>query len=176
MTAHLSPEQEVARYRLHRNSVEDEGYVRFLQPVVDCLKRILPEGATVLDYGSGPTAVLVELLTRAGFHTVAYDPFFAPEPDLTVPFDAIVSTETFEHFRRPAVELDRIRTWLRPGGFLAVMTTWWTPGRDFRTWHYAADDTHIAFYSETAFRYLAAAWGFGVIETNGKDLVVLAKG
>ena len=55
------------------------------------------------------------------------------------------------------------------------MTALWTPGREFRTWHYAADDTHIAFYSEAVFRHIASAWGLRWIETNGKDLVVLAK-
>jgi 2-polyprenyl-3-methyl-5-hydroxy-6-metoxy-1,4-benzoquinol methylase len=170
----LPPERERARYELHRNTPEDAGYIRFLQPVVECLKRRVPSGARVLDYGSGPAPVLAEWLNREGFRTVAYDPSFAPSADLTEPFDAVVSVETFEHFRQPRREVDRLARLLTPGGVLVAMTELWTPGRDFMTWHYASDDTHIAFYSETTFRFMAAAWGFRLAETDGKRLVVLA--
>ncbi len=177
-------ERERARYELHRNRLEDEGYVRFLQPVVTCLVRQLRAGgaanpsppfARILDFGSGPTPVLVELLRREGFESWAYDPFFAPGTDLSQPFDAVVSTETFEHFRRPRAELDRIAGLLRPGGLLVVMSALWQPGQDFRTWSYANDETHIAFYSVATFRFIASTWGLRIIETNGKDLAAFSK-
>jgi hypothetical protein len=180
----VTPEQERARYELHRNSLQDEGYVRFLRPVIDGLERHLQSGcegesrlspARILDYGSGPTPVLVELLHREGFKAVAYDPYFAPEPDLSKPFDAVIATETFEHFRQPRLEIDRIVSLLRHGGLLVVMTALCLPGRDFRTWHYANDETHIAFYSEGTFRFVESTWGLRILETNGKDLIVAAR-
>jgi hypothetical protein len=173
--AHLTPELERRRYSLHHNSLEDEGYVRFLMPAVDCLKRRLPRNATVLDYGAGPSPVLVELLKREGFQAAGYDPFFMPEADLSAPFEAVVSTETFEHFRRPCTELDRIVGLIRPGGLLVVMTALCTPERDFTTWHYVSDDTHIAFYSEDTFRFIADAWGLCGVETDGRQLVALTR-
>lgn len=180
----VTPERERARYELHRNSLTDEGYIRFLQPVIACLLRhfrpggetgtILPP-ARILDFGSGPTPVLVELLRREGFNAVGYDPCFDSGADLSQPFDAVVSTETFEHFRRPREELERIAGLLRPGGLLVVRTALWQPGQDFRTWHYANDETHIVFYSEATFRYIASTWGLRICETNGKDLIVATR-
>ncbi|MEI6147938.1 MAG: class I SAM-dependent methyltransferase [bacterium] len=181
---HVSPQQERARYELHRNSLEDGGYVCFLQPAIDALARHLRRGGegegprspgTILDYGSGPTPVLVELLNRAGFQAVAYDPFFAPDADLSHRFAAVISTETFEHFRRPRLELDRLVGLLNPGGLLVVLTALWTPERDFRKWPYANDETHIAFYSGATFDFMAATRGLYVVETNGKDLVVAVR-
>lgn len=176
---HVSPERERARYQLHRNRLEDEGYVRFLMPVVEALARHLRprcgDEGVILDYGSGPTPVLIELLTRRGFRAVGYDPYFAPDADLDHPFDAVVSTETFEHFREPRRDIARVAALLRPGAPLIVMTALCTAGRDFPTWPYANDETHVAFYAEETFRFVAAAMGLRVVETNGKHLVVLQK-
>ncbi len=174
-SAHVTPEQERARYELHQNRLEDTGYVRFLGPAIDCLKRHAPPPATVLDYGSGPAPVLVSLLNREGFKAIGYDPHFAPAPPPGEPFEAVISTETFEHFRRPCAELDRIVGLIRPGGLLVVMTALWTPDRDFAAWHYVSDETHIAFYSESTFQFIAEAWGLRRVETDGRQLVALVR-
>jgi hypothetical protein len=174
-TAHLSPDQEAARYRLHQNSLNDAGYVRFLGTAVESVRKHVPAGGRLLDYGSGPAPVLAELLTREQYRVAVYDCFFAPDTDLSQPFDAVVSTETFEHFREPRAELNRITGLLRPGGVLVVMTALWKPGCDFARWHYANDATHIVFYSLETFRFIAAAWGLTLVETNGTNLVVLRR-
>lgn len=173
--AHLSPERERARYRLHQNRLDDLGYVRFLGAAVEAVKRYVCPGASVLDYGSGPVPVLAELLRRESFEVTLYDHYFAPEADLSRRFDAVVSTETFEHFRRPRAEIDRIAAILRPGGVLVVMTLFFTPGQDFARWHYAADATHVAFYAEETFRFIACTWGLSLVETNGRNLVCLRR-
>ncbi|MBZ0166539.1 MAG: hypothetical protein K8I00_07000, partial [Candidatus Omnitrophica bacterium] len=41
----LSPEVERQRYGLHENNPQDEGYVTFLNQLVDPLRSILPAGA-----------------------------------------------------------------------------------------------------------------------------------
>lgn len=187
---HLSPEQERARYRLHRNSIEDAGYVRFLSPVVEALKRRLPCRATppltrqglpaagapaVLDYGCGPDPVLVKLLRRAGYDAAGYDPFFHPDTELRRGYDAVVSTETFEHFRAPATEIERVVRLLKPGGVLAVMTALYD-GQDLATWHYSLDATHVCFYTIATFRFVAVRWGLQVVETNDRNLIVMVNG
>lgn len=177
----LSPAQEVARYQLHRNRLDDAGYVRFLMPVIDCLKRHGVEGR-VLDYGCGPEPVLTELLKGAGFDASGCDPNFAGGAGgsgggaLPVQgFDAVVSTEVFEHFRAPASEMDRLVSLLRPGGLLVVMTALVTEATRMESWHYANDATHIVFYTEATFRYLADRWGFRLVECSGNRLVGLRR-
>jgi SAM-dependent methyltransferase len=126
-----------------------------------------------LDYGSGPTPVLVELLRKAGWDATGYDPFFAPDADLSRPFNAVVSTETFEHFRQPREETGRVLRLLAPGGVLVVMTSLCDAVTDWPRWHYARDETHVAFYSTRTFAHLAAARGLMPLENNGRNVVVL---
>lgn len=175
-SAHVTPDVELARYRLHQNSLNDAGYVRFLEPALRALERHAPAGGRVLDYGAGPVPVLAELLRRAGFRVATYDRYFAPDTGLTPPFDAVVATETFEHFRDPRADLDRIAGLLEAGAVLVVMTSLWTPACDIARWHYANDTTHVVFYALETFRYIGDRWGFTLVETNSRNLVVLRRG
>ncbi len=188
-SCHVSRDEEETRYRLHRNTIEDAGYVRFLSAAVEALKRWLPcrsalpgarqdmpeEGRpAVLDYGSGPGPVLVELLRRAGYDAAGYDPFFSRFGETGRTWDAVVSTEVFEHFREPAGEIGRIVRLIRPGGLLVVMTSFYS-GQDLASWHYSLDTTHVCFYSASTFEYMAHIWRFKMLETNGNNVVVLRR-
>jgi SAM-dependent methyltransferase len=176
--AHVSPEAEAARYRLHRNSRADVGYVRFLTPAVAALQRharLLPPDPEVLDYGCGPAPVLVELLREAGFRARGYDPFFAAGQDLARRCAAVVSTETFEHFRRPAEDVARVVARVAPGGLLVVMTALHDGVADWPQWPYALDETHVAFFARATFDYIAGRWGLKLIETDGRRLVILRR-
>jgi len=176
---HLAPKAEDDRYRLHQNSLEDAGYVRFLSPVVAALQRWCDpgkdRGVSVLDYGAGPGPVLVELLTRAGFLAAGYDPCFGPPLVQGTVFDAVVSTEVFEHFREPARDLDRITALLRPGGFLVVLTSLAPPDSELGRWYYVGDPTHVVFYSERVFRYIAATRPFDLMDITAPNLIVLRR-
>lgn len=186
---HLSPVQECQRYLLHQNSLVDTGYVNFLMLAVETLKTHVESGeggaAKILDYGSGPAPVLVQLLNREGFVALGFDPYFG---DLEVPgcevtlvlphqrqFDAVVSNETVEHFRNPGTEWPAMISRLRPGGILVVVTSFVPPQKDLASWYYANDPTHIAFYSLATFRHIGAKWGLTILETNGRNCVVMQK-
>jgi len=186
---HLSPEQEYNRYLLHQNSLSDEGYVQFLMVAVKCVKTYLhkktPSLPTILDFGSGPSPVLVQLLNQEGFRAMGYDPLFGnqvvPGVILTAslegqgPFDAVVSTEAVEHFRNPLIEWAKMTALIRPGGLLVVMTSLVLPETNLSSWYYAKDPTHIAFYSTSTFRYIGDHWGLSLVETNGRNWVVMRK-
>jgi SAM-dependent methyltransferase len=177
---HPSPEQARQRYLLHRNSRTDEGYVRWLGEAVTALARHAPSGSdgaalTVLDYGCGPAPVLVDLLREAGLQATGYDPFFAPDADLAHPFDAVVSVETFEHFRNPRADIGRVVALLKPGGVLVVRTSLHAGRDDMAAWHYALDNTHVSFYSLLTFHFCARQWGLRMVADNGRNLVVLER-
>lgn len=172
---HLPPDEEKARYSLHNNTIDNEGYVRMFTDKFPALKRYCVGMRTVLDYGCGPGPVLVELLNREGYQAVGYDPFFAPQTDLIGPYDGVISTETFEHFAYPYRELQRIRDMLCEGGYLAVMTRQRTADIDLENWWYVRDPTHVALYSPSTFDWIAENCGFRLLYQNREDFVVLQK-
>ena len=175
---HVTAEAERARYCLHRNSPEDVGYVRFLSVAIEALVRHVPRAGapSVLDYGCGPGPVLAGLLRERGYRVTGYDPFFAPDRSGGIVFDAVVCTEAIEHFRTPAADLERLTDVVRPGGIVVVMTALTDGVADLARWHYALDCTHIALYALRTFEWLGAHWPLSVIETNGRNLVVLRRG
>jgi SAM-dependent methyltransferase len=168
-----TPEAERAEYLLHRNDPADAGYRKFLARLADPLLARLPDRAEGLDYGCGPGPALAAMLAEAGHRVALYDPVFAPDPaPLARTHDFVTCTEVAEHFHDPAAEFTRLRGLLRPGGWLAVMTCFQTDDARFAGWQYRADPTHVVFYREATFRYLAAAWGMH-IEVPRKDVVLL---
>ena len=175
-SSHLSPELERDRYLLHQNNLSDTGYVKFLMEAVDCLKAHMKGDearGSVLDYGSGPTPVLVELLRREGFQAVGIDPYFGAEDASGARFDAVVSTETVEHFRLPAIDWAKMIGRIRPGGLLVIVTSLVTVGVDFASWYYLNDPTHIAFYSDATFEYISRRWGLSLVDSNHRNRVVM---
>ena len=160
-TQRPSPAEERARYATHRNDPDDPRYRAFLARAADPLLARLPTGAEGLDYGSGPGPTLSRMMTEAGFATRDYDPFFAPDASaLTRSYDFVVCTETAEHFFAPAAEFDRLGGLLRPGGWLAVMTTMHDETQVFADWWYVRDPTHVCFYRWRTMEWLADRHGW----------------
>jgi SAM-dependent methyltransferase len=156
-----SREQERAHYLTHENDPDDPQYRSFLARLADPLLERLRPGLQGLDYGCGPGPALAAMLREAGHEVAVYDPFFRPdEAALQRRYDFITCTETAEHFHRPAEELDRLDSLLRPGGWLALMTMFQTDDARFAGWHYRRDPTHVVFYREATMRAIAAERGW----------------
>lgn len=171
----LSNEEEKGRYCFHQNKIEDEGYVNFLNQLAKPLANLFEPGASGLDYGCGPGPVLSELLKRKSFNCDIYDPYFYPELDNTKHYDFITATECFEHFYNPANELDRICKILKSGGFLGIMTEFYSPERDFADWYYIKDPTHVCFYSVKSIDFICRNYGFSIVYCDEKRVVILEK-
>lgn len=149
-------EAEYARYLRHRNNPSDAGYRRFLSKLADPLIKRLPLRQEGLDYGCGPGPVLAEMLVEAGHRMRLFDPYFFPDRSvLTQSYDFITCTEAIEHFHRPAEEFARLERMLRPGGWLAVMTSFQDDDERFESWRYRLDPTHVVFYRESTLRFIA---------------------
>lgn len=157
----LSHEEELPRYSQHQNHAGDEGYITFLNTLVTPLLARLAPALTGLDFGCGPGPVLAGLLRSAGHTVFTYDPHFQPDQTvLASTYDFITTTEVAEHFHQPYEEFCRLSHLLRPGGLLAVMTCFQTEDTRFPDWYYRRDPTHVTFYRENTFRWLAGhfAW------------------
>ncbi|CUX79462.1 MAG: Methyltransferase domain [Roseibaca calidilacus] len=171
----IAPAEERAQYLTHENAIDDAGYRRFLSKLAAPLLARLAPGAHGLDYGCGPGPALAAMLSEAGHEVALYDPFFAPDPaPLAQVYDFITCTEVAEHFHHPAAEFARLRGLVRPGGWLAAMTSFQTDDARFAGWQYRADPTHVVFYRDATFRYLAQTWGWRC-EIPVKDVALLQR-
>lgn len=168
------PQKARHRYEKHQNNIQDTGYVSFLNQIVQAAKPFLRADQRGLDFGCGPSPTLSIILKNEGFHCQDYDPVFYPTNPVG-PFDFIFSTECFEHFASPKTELSRITSLLAKGGILAVMTDMWESENAFSTWYYKRDFTHLVFYHRRTFDYIAKQFGYDLLLTDNKRVVVLKK-
>lgn len=188
---HLDEVAQKLRYEKHRNTIDNPGYVKSLSRSIDLLGRYARGVHHVLDYGCGPEPVLVELLKRAGYDAVGYDPIFCPLA-LTDPvertdllgdsdtcasplFDAVVSVETFEHFADPRGALDRIVGLLRPHGTLVIVTQFHQGPHQLQDWWYARDPTHVSFYSHATLDWICGEFCFASLHRDDKDMALLQR-
>lgn len=167
-------QEEKERYLEHENGIQYEGYVNHLnQAIKPALNHLKPDWRG-LDFGCGPTPTLHKLVKLEGFACEFYDPIFFTEPPRGK-FDFVFATECFEHFFRPANELHKISGLLKPGGILVVMTQLWNDTTNFKNWGYAHDPTHVVFYHEQTFQFIAAHFGFEILEIKIDRVVILQK-
>lgn len=174
---YLSLERENSLYNNHHNSLENEGYVKMFEDFLDYFWNDLRCKEKALDFGSGPTPVLAELLRRRGVKVDYYDKFYQPIQCFTnQTYDFITSTEVFEHLDDPVATLSLLSQHLKPKGFIALMTLFHTNDEvAFLKWWYRRDPTHITFYTAHTLKILAHKCGLEVLKTEGKRVALLQK-
>jgi SAM-dependent methyltransferase len=172
---HLSPEEEKAEYDKHENSLEDTGYLNFLSRVTTPLLKRLAAESRGLDFGCGPAPALATQIRRQGHSVNLYDLYYFPDESvLKLQYDFISCTEVIEHIANPAELLFNWLRMLKPGGLLAIMTKRVIDKQAFSRWHYKNDPTHICFYSDATFRWIASQWHFK-LEIIDRDVVFLTR-
>ncbi len=173
---HLAPDDEKARYDLHRNDPGDEGYVRFLSALAVPLSKRLEPASHGLDFGCGPGPAMDAILGSSG-HTVAlFDPYYRPDRGLLdETYDFVTCTEVLEHLRDPRAELERIDGMLRSGGLFGAMTTLIERDEDFPDWWYRKDPTHICFYRRATFEWIAGWLGWRIVMHEGNVVIFAAR-
>ncbi len=172
---HLDPAAERAIYDLHENHLDDPGYRRFLSRMVEPLAERLIPGAQGLDFGCGPAPALAAMLAERGMKVALYDLYYHPDQSaFETTWDFITATEVVEHLARPGLELARLWECLRPGGWLGLMTKRVINREAFANWHYKNDVTHICFFSEATFSWLARRWQ-AELQLLGPDVALLRK-
>ena len=156
---HPTPQEEKAQYDLHENDPHDLGYRKFLSRLTAPLLTKLPPRSHGLDYGCGPGPTLSVIMQEAGHSMALHDPIYHPNPDaLNNTYQFITATEVFEHLHKPKRDLNTLYRALKPGGWLGIMTKRARDKNAFSAWHYIQDPTHVCFWSETTFKWLADQW------------------
>jgi hypothetical protein len=169
---HLGPDDERRRYALHDNTFGHEGYVRYLGEIVQVVNDRLLTG-DILDFGSGPEAVLARLFTGRGYRCRAYDPLYGIGADaLDATYDCVILSEVIEHVRDLSGEISLLKKVTRPAGRIVIRTKIYPSIDDFPGWWYKNDGTHINFFSRSAMEFLAGRLGRSV-ETVAPDIFAL---
>lgn len=171
---HLSLADERARYETHQNSIENAGYVEFLNRLLEPVSDYLEPGMRGLDYGCGPGPTLSKLARERGFVCDDYDPLFM-NAVLEKEYDFILSTECFEHFRKPELEISRILNILAPRGILGIMTEVWQDTESFSNWYYTRDPTHVCFYHLETILHMCDAFAMHVLWSDLSRVFILQK-
>lgn len=157
---HLNEAEEQKVYDLHENNPADSGYRNFLSRLITPLHETLSETgiqppASGLDFGAGPGPTLSLMLEEAGYSMAIYDHYYARHPEvLAQEYDFITSTEVWEHLSQPQQVIDQLFSILKPKGIIGVMTKR-IPRTPFENWHYIKDPTHITFFADETFKFIA---------------------
>ena len=166
---YLGENSEKQRYATHNNSIENQGYVKFLTPAVELMGSYLEEKALGLDFGCGPGPILDILFAKKNILVKNYDPyFFKDESLLSQCYDFVTCTEVIEHLYQPSEIFPRLWELLKPQGHLLLMTDPRPKKEKFIGWGYRMDNTHVCFYSEKTIHWLAQNFSFKVIELQGR--------
>lgn len=172
---YVSECEEKAEYDLHNNDPNDPHYRQFLSRLTTPLIAQLPANATGLDFGCGPGPTLCHLMAEAGHSMALYDLFYYPDKAcLNQQYDFITATEVVEHLHQPGAVMAQLFALLKTNGILAVMTKRVIDQAAFVNWHYKNDKTHVCFFSEQTFTWLAEQWGAELTITTA-DVVFLQK-
>lgn len=167
-----------ARYLLHENDPENQGYRDFVSAFAGSavIPHIAP-GARVLDFGSGPRPLLAPLLSGLGYRCDLYDPNFAKTRAWRRrTYDAVVLHEVAEHLADPGAALGLLAERVVPGGIVAIRTRF-LPERedDFADWWYRMDPTHMSFYTPASLERFFGLRGFALENLDAPDTIVLRK-
>jgi len=170
----LSFKDEKAVYDLHENNVQDQGYRQFLSRLTTPLLEKLSSKQNGLDFGCGPGPTLSVILEEQGHQVDLYDPIYYK--DLSVfykKYDFICATEVAEHLQDPDKEFSALFKMLKKNGWLGIMTKLVTSKDAFSQWHYIRDMTHICFYSQTTFEYIAQRFN-AELKFAAKDVILFS--
>lgn len=171
----LGAAAERAEYERHDNDPSDARYRAFLSRAFDEVSSRFAPPARGLDFGCGPGPALVAMAREAGFEMDAYDPFYAPDAAVfTRRYDFITCTEVVEHLFSPRTELDRLWGLLNPGGALVIQTQRVLDDARFRAWNYRRDPTHVVFFADATFAWLARRWD-ACLALPRRDVAVLKR-
>lgn len=172
----LTHEEEFAHYQTHNNDIHDPRYQNFVSDITDYIKDHCSPKELGLDYGAGPGPVITHVLAAEGYQVEIYDPYFAPNLQaLEKKYDYIVSCEVIEHFNNPHKEFKKLTALLNDEATLILKTHIYSDDIHFPTWYYHADPTHICFYRQQTFSWIAKNFSISSVEFLSERLCVLKK-
>jgi hypothetical protein len=155
--------EQKSRYSKHQNHLTED-YRNFLLRLWNPLKRHLATNAKGLDFGCGPFPAAEIIITNDNFNCRSYDPLFQPDQNLLkLKYDFVFCSEVVEHFAQVAKDWNTLRGLVQKSSLIGIMTAF--APLDFANWHYHRDPTHVSFYCENTFNWIAKNYALEIIET-----------
>ena len=173
----ISFQDEKTRYDSHENVEGDPGYEAYLKKIVDSSLPYLDPGQKGLDFGCGKTKLVEKLFHREGFAVDSYDLYFHPNESIfNNQYDFIILSEVIEHLREPREVMAKLSTLLSPTGKFLIKTKL-APAteKEFSSWFYKRDITHVQFFNEKSFKFLSEFLGMKEAISLGNDLFLFKK-
>ena len=171
---YLNRNDEHDRYKLHKNTLDNEPYLNFLTALSLLIKEHVSPGSIGLDFGCGPVFAMEKLLSDT-YSLNHYDVFFHPNEDaLQHQYNLIILSEVIEHFHHPYKELQRLRNLLKPQGLLFIQTHRHDEISSINNWYYAKDPTHVFLCSLKTCQMIADMFDFKIIETTQRCVILQA--
>jgi Methyltransferase domain len=139
----LTAEELTQEYNLHYSAYkEGESKEREIRAFNSLKPR---KDGIYLNYGSGSWSSTVPTLRQEGWNVVAYEPHTAAATSdwcisdanelSKIKFDGIFTNNVLEHFRNPVLELEKISSYLKPGGKMAHATPCYDYLYEFTRFH-----------------------------------------
>ena len=167
-----TPSEELHRYELHNNDVNDTGYQQFTAPIWQYVLNHFSQKDQGLDFGSGTGPVISKMLLDQGYNIKQYDPYFTPnEALLNLKYKYIACCEVIEHFFHPREEFTKLDNLLLPGGKFVGMTLLYNNTIDFKNWTYRKDETHVFIYRKETLEYIAKHFSYKLTELTNRFFV-----
>ncbi|MCB0407048.1 MAG: class I SAM-dependent methyltransferase [Bdellovibrionales bacterium] len=159
----LSLDAEKQRYLEHENNLDDPRYLNYLQRTWQQLGLSKTKGF-ILDFGCGPTKGLENLLQESQFEILSYDPIFHPLDFVEhhENIDIVFCSEAIEHMFDPSSIFTIWKQLLKKGGQIILRTAFHPGVEQLEGWWYRLDPTHIGFFNEKTFQWVAQNWSFEV--------------
>lgn len=173
---YLTRDEELKRYQTHNNDLQQPGYRDHLNRLWSPLKTYIPLASKGLDYGSGPTPAFAELMRSEGYEVSIWDPFFSPDKSVfKTYYDFVTCVEVIEHCVSPHVEITNMLSLLSPQGVLAIGTWQFTKDKDFLSWGYRLDPTHISLFTPKSFDWCRTNWNLELLYSTDKVVIFKRK-
>jgi hypothetical protein len=172
-----SEEAALARYTLHQNDDDNEGYHHYISKIIDRALFYAGNVETVVDWGSGPNPLASKIMREKGLSVFSWDPnFSANENPRKAFYDAGICIEAAEHFINPQKDFAAFFAALKLGAY-AFIHTHLAPNDDddFLRWWYTEDITHVSFYNKRSLEILGNMNRAKLITIEDNKLVVFRK-
>lgn len=167
----VSFEREKHRYLEHNNSVDDEGYLKYLGKLLDCIPRL---EEPILDFGCGPSKGLEALLKKRKIQksVLSYDPYFFDEDLSDQKFKTIYASECVEHFNKPKVSMDKLINLMSKDSILAIRTELYSEDKGaLEKWWYFKDPTHVCFYTTKTMRWVSKKYALNILKLESPYII-----
>ncbi|MGX9461778.1 class I SAM-dependent methyltransferase [Shewanella sp. A14] len=173
--SHVMPNVERQRYGRAQKIVKQKQLSQFVLPLLKQISQQKTGMLHGLNFGRVLDLQSQQTIADAGHQVNQYDPFFAADQSvLKQRYDFVCCYRVFEHFRHPHREWRLLNQLIKPSGWLAISTPLLTDKTTFEKWHYKNNPTHVSFYQQVTFEYLALNSDFELLFAS-KDLVLMQK-